>query len=1543
MAGHRPTDWHVLDLDKDPTPGDPERVRQLARFLHDFADDVSEALRLVKGMAGEGTLAEWAGKSAKVFKEEFSGVPKNLRKLEKSYAMCGDALADYWPKLERAQALADKALAKAREAQADLTSAKSKLASAQSWVGRATKEADKYKDDPTGSKSDADKPDEAKVRAATRDVRSAKSAQEKAQSDVTSAQSALDAAKKMAADARKMREEAARDAKSKIDEASDAGIQNRSWWEEIGDWFTDNWDNIVAACKIVVAIVGIVALIIGGPILGAIVLIAALVVLADTLYKYSKGRASLWDVGLAALDCIPGMKGLTTLGGLAKGLKTAGKAGLKGMAKGLGKGLRREADDAAAKSKPGKGRCLNGDPIDMVSGEMFMAETDVELPGLLPLVLRRTHLSTYRAGRCFGVSWTSTLDERLELDDEGAVYAAEDGMILLYPVPKPGDSVMPTEGPRRPLHWNGGPDAPLGITDPLTGITRHFAAPKRPAAVDEVFTLHLVALTDRNGYRIDIDRGADGTPLAVRDSGGRHIDVETQGTRVTALRLRDPDSGPQGTLLRRFDYSPEGHLTAIRSSSGAALKLTYDERARITSWTDRNGFWYRFTYDAEDRCIGGEGSDGLLRCTITYDVDKRETRYTDALGNTTTYRWNQLYQLVSLTDPLGNTTRSEWDRYDRLLARTDARGRTTRYSYDDLGAPVAVIRPDGTRETAENNAFGQPTTVVRADGHVWRMEYDDRGNLIAETDPTGARVDYRYRDDGALTTVVDALGRTAELEADAAGLPRKVVDAEGGVTRYVRGATGQVIEQIDPDGSLTRIDWSPEGRQLGVRLPDGATERRVYDEEGNLTEHTDARGRVTRFEYGGFDVLLARTDPDGSQVRFSYDRELRLTSVTDQKGSAWEYFYDEAGRLVRERDFGGRVQSYRFDEIGRLVGQTNGAGETIDYVRNDLGKVTEQRTREGVTRYEYDALGQVLRVVAPDAELTYERDARGRILAETCNGATVRSAYDILGRRVSRVTPSRAESVWEYDGCDRPVLLRTAGRSVTFAYDRAGRETERRVGGVALSQTWDAAGRLSTQTLAATGREPGSSRTDKARRLQHRAYRYLPDGTVAAIGDLLLGERLIDVNGEGRVAGVRAQNWSETYAYDAAGNISEGEWQLAAPTQTAPETGPTPSSERRRRVGDIAYEYDSQGRVVTRRKKRLSRKADVWRYAWDSQDRLVAVTTPDGTEWNYAYDPYGRRIAKRRHGPDGTVVEETTFVWDGFVLAEQVTTVVGEAPRCVTWDWEQDRFSPVTQIERVLSPDISQEWVDDRFYSIVTDLIGTPTELVAEPGEIAWQSRTTVWGAPLGPDRADDAYCPLRFPGQYHDPETAFHYNYQRHYDPETGRYASLDPLGLSPGPNPRTYVANPFTAVDPFGLAPSCEDAARSAARRRADIEQQRPGASKKTRPTSTAGLSVPGHNTPFDGASLKGGGSHNLHPDVQAAYDRVPEHIKAEVGGAHSKCGEAEALSDAMKAGVDPRGGTMAAVNVRAEGNPVHGTPKAPCPSCAHVLDQLGVRAVV
>ena len=48
---------------------------------------VSDALRLVKGMAGESTLAEWAGKSAEVFKEDFADVPRAQTEQQRHVAL----------------------------------------------------------------------------------------------------------------------------------------------------------------------------------------------------------------------------------------------------------------------------------------------------------------------------------------------------------------------------------------------------------------------------------------------------------------------------------------------------------------------------------------------------------------------------------------------------------------------------------------------------------------------------------------------------------------------------------------------------------------------------------------------------------------------------------------------------------------------------------------------------------------------------------------------------------------------------------------------------------------------------------------------------------------------------------------------------------------------------------------------------------------------------------------------------------------------------------------------------------------------------------------------------------------------------------------------------------------------------------------------------------------------------------------------------------------------------------------------------------------
>ena len=69
----------------------------------------------------------------------------------------------------------------------------------------------------------------------------------------------------------------------------------------------------------------------------------------------------------------------------------------------------------------------------------------------------------------------------------------------------------------------------------------------------------------------------------------------------------------------------------------------------------------------------------------------------------------------------------------------------------------------------------------------------------------------------------------------------------------------------------------------------------------------------------------------------------------------------------------------------------------------------------------------------------------------------------------------------------------------------------------------------------------------------------------------------------------------------------------------------------------------------------------------------------------------------------------------------------------------------------------------------------------------------------------EDVQNPFRFPGQYYDQETGLHYNWNRYYDPKTGRYLTPDPIGLRDAINLFVYVTNnPPRYSDPAGLAPS-------------------------------------------------------------------------------------------------------------------------------------------
>ncbi|MEV6057594.1 DUF6531 domain-containing protein [Streptomyces sp. NPDC052107] len=1048
-----------------------------------------------------------------------------------------------------------------------------------------------------------------------------------------------------------------------------------------------------------------------------------------------------------------------------------------------------------------------GEPIDVATGAMLMTQTDLTLPGSLPLQFTRTHLSSYRGGVCFGPTWISTLDECLQIDGEGVVFAAADGMRLVYPVPEPGVPTMPVKGARWPLEWDGKPDGAMTVTDPSTGMTRTFAAPV-PSPTFGVFHLALDSWSDRNGNRIEVERDDEGIPYGIRHSGGYYVAVDTQGPRITALRLLDeppsryrPGTAPdEGTVVMRYGYDATGNLTEVINSSDKPLRFTYDTEGRVTRWTGRNGTWFSYVYDNQGRVVRTEGVDGILSGTLTYDDTARTTRYTDSQGHTSVHRYNAEGQVVEETDPMGHVTRTEWDEYGfQPVAVTDPLGRTTRYAYDDAGNLTELTLPDGSVARAAYNALDQPTEVVEPGGAIWRHTYDDRGNLLTTVNPLGVEDHYAYDEAGRPTAITNALGYTRTMTYDAAGLPLSLTDELGHTTTIRRDSFGRVIEVTDPLGHTTRLGWTTEGRPSWRQLADGTRESWTWDAEGNLLTHTDPAGKSTHHTVGHFSVPATRTDPDGARYEFVYDTELRLTAVMNPQGLTWSYTYDGAGRLTSEVDFNGRTLSYTHDGNGRLAGRTNGAGETLRFLRDPLGRVVEQRSEAGdVTTFAYGPDGGLCRAANADAELVYERDVLGRVLSETVNGCTTTYVHDAAGRRTRRVTPSGLASEWTYDAAGRPLTLRSSAGALDFAHDAAGRETRRSLGTeVTLAQSWGATGLLTGQSLTAT----------LERVLQHRTYSHRADGYVTEIRELTSGTRRFDLDGMGRVTGVRAHGWSESYAYDPAGNLVHA----MSPDHEA-------GGERRfdgtlvRSAGRTSYEYDAEGRLVRRSRKLLNGQTRVWRYAWNAEDRLTDVVAPDGSHWRYTYDPLGRRLSKHRVADDGSAADRTDFVWDDLCLAEQ-TTPDGWV---TTWDYTPDGPRPVAQTSHKPTAtaantsflaqlaEESDPSHEARFHAVVTDSVGTPTELVTSTGDLVWQRRTSLWGARL-PDPEEAASpvdCPLRFPGQYADSESGLHYNLHRYYDPETARYISADPLGLVPAPDHHAYVPNPLGWSDPLGLA---------------------------------------------------------------------------------------------------------------------------------------------
>ncbi len=235
---------------------------------------------------------------------------------------------------------------------------------------------------------------------------------------------------------------------------------------------------------------------------------------------------------------------------------------------------------------------------------------------------------------------------------------------------------------------------------------------------------------------------------------------------------------------------------------------------------------------------------------------------------------------------------------------------------------------------------------------------------------------------------------------------------------------------------------------------------------------------------------------------------------------------------------------------------------------------------------------------------------------------------------------------------------------------------------------------------------------------------------------------------------------TESYTYAKEG---EGNRLISAGADTSTETHRYNAAGSPTRARELSYDYNRQQRPVK-----------VYRTAGNDGKELIA---------EYAYNRFGERIKKVVYS-NTKKPKVTYYLYDGHSLTAEANEQGKIAVQYLYF-----KNQPFTKLE------------GKQVYALHTDNLGTPRAATDNKGKLVWQADYSPFGK--AQITTQQITLNLRFPGQYEDAETGKYYNYLRTYDPDTGRYATSDPIGLVGGINLYAYVGgNPLSGFDSLGLA---------------------------------------------------------------------------------------------------------------------------------------------
>jgi RHS repeat-associated protein len=981
--------------------------------------------------------------------------------------------------------------------------------------------------------------------------------------------------------------------------------------------------------------------------------------------------------------------------------------------------------------------------IDPATGLICLEEEDWSLNGDMPLFLTRRYNNLSQYAGPFGVGWMCGFDSHLRLNGPAIEMIDPQGRQV-----------------QLPGLWEAGSsrDRINGYVAQRTG--NHF----------EVFDpggLKLTFLADALEGRYQLVRQDeigenslwffyDGPLLSeVQSSSGHIIRLVRFDDRIQAMLAVSDGQGAK--TLARYRYDRGGHLISVADPSGSACIYEYSS-GLLTRRTNRLGGSNFFAYDDHRRCIRTwQDPAGRVRF-IEYDDKGQRTLVTDSAGRRTELRFDAERRLQETIRFDGSSIREFYTNSNEPTATEGDPEPDSLYEYDDHGNNIKEIEPDGAEWTWSYDPLNRIVAETEPDGGLHTFHFDDANRVLQHRDSLGGVTSFEYDEVGRVIATTLPLGNVVRAGRDR-GLTQ-VADSLGPLYTAQEDYFGNPVEIRNASGSVTRFTNDDHGRITAISS-NGHTATSTYDAEGNLTAETDFVGNLSGYERDAFGRLVRWNTPTGISYSYHYDAEGRLVDSSSSAGPRCEFERDWQGRLTRVRLRDGREEKYVYDENGNRSSVVQTGQIRTEYDYTPVGLISGIRHGSLSAAFSYDAMGNLTEAVG-DGHVVKRTNGTGELVVrETQDEFEIDYEYNAVGLVTKRTDAFGRTTQYDYNVRGQLTSLQDSiFGEFKFEYDASGSlSLEILPNGLTRNVTFDSEDEL----------RESETQDNNARTLQRRSYRY--DGNGEITQEISLDGVVTDFHYDAGRQLTLIRNGdvsSESFEYDGDENLIS--YQGIPLTYEGSELISGAGWE---------YEYDAAGRVVRRGKD-----GENYTFEYGLGGLISKAVLPDGSSFSYEYDGLGRRVLKR--GPAETV----RYFWDAeTLLAETRTTAESESTRFYLF--LPDTFIPLGHADG-----------DRRFY-YENDQRGAVREVYDEHGKNVAQFRYLGFGSRYKSEGGTAAAdVPFRLLGQYFDRETGLHYNRFRYFDPDAGRFLSIDLWSHEIETNPYSYGPNPIGWADPLGLA---------------------------------------------------------------------------------------------------------------------------------------------